>query len=232
MKQHIVTKGIILARTNFGEADRIITVLTSSQEKIRLLAKGVRKIKSKNAGGIELFSVNDVTYMSGRSDLGTLLTTRLNENFGSIVKDIDRTMYAYQVLKMFNKITEDSLDNGYFELLRTALSAINKPNLEIAYIQLWLTMHILTLTGHSPNLNTDKNGNNLIASDDYSIALDEMTFVQNKSGSYKADHIKLLRLARDSNEPSQLQRIKHIDHLLADLVNLTKLMLQQHVRVG
>lgn len=64
----IVTKGIVLSRTEFGEADRIITVLTTDHGKIRLIAKGVRRIKSKSAGGIELFSVSDITYIPGRRD--------------------------------------------------------------------------------------------------------------------------------------------------------------------
>ena len=46
MKQ-VVTKAIVLARTNYGEADRIVSVLTADKGKVRLLAKGVRKIKSK-----------------------------------------------------------------------------------------------------------------------------------------------------------------------------------------
>ncbi|MCA9330182.1 DNA repair protein RecO, partial [Candidatus Saccharibacteria bacterium] len=62
MKQ-IVTVGIVLARINYGEADRIVTILTPDHGKIRLLARGVRKIKSRLAGGIELFSINDLTYI-------------------------------------------------------------------------------------------------------------------------------------------------------------------------
>ena len=57
MKQ-LVTEVIILARTDYGEADRILTVLSPEYGKLRLLAKGVRRVKSKLAGGIELFSVS------------------------------------------------------------------------------------------------------------------------------------------------------------------------------
>jgi DNA repair protein RecO (recombination protein O) len=54
----IVTKGIVLTRTDYGEADRILHFLTPDQGKIAGIAKGVRKSKSKLAGGIELFSVS------------------------------------------------------------------------------------------------------------------------------------------------------------------------------
>jgi len=39
-----------LSRTDYGEADRILTVLTPDYGKLRLLAKGVRKVKSKLGG--------------------------------------------------------------------------------------------------------------------------------------------------------------------------------------
>ena len=94
MKQ-IVTRGIILSRTDFGEADRILTILTHEQGKIRGIAKGVRKVKSKLAGGIELFSISQISFIQGKSDIYTLTSTRLEKHFGNIVHDIDRTMYAY-----------------------------------------------------------------------------------------------------------------------------------------
>jgi len=115
MKQ-VVTKGIILARTDFGEADRIITVLTP-EGKVRLMAKGVRRIKSKLAGGIELFSISYITYIPGKGDVSTLISTRLDTYFSTIVSDINRTMFGYDVLKLINRATEDLAGNEYFELL-------------------------------------------------------------------------------------------------------------------
>ena len=56
----ISTRSIILTRINYAEADRIITFLTPSNGKVRAIAKGVRKAKSKLAGGIELFSISDI----------------------------------------------------------------------------------------------------------------------------------------------------------------------------
>ena len=50
------TKAIVLRRTDYGEADRILQLLTPSGKR-SVIARGVRKEKSKLAGGIELFSV-------------------------------------------------------------------------------------------------------------------------------------------------------------------------------
>ena len=48
------TEAIILRRTNYGEADRVISLITPDRGKISGIAKGVRKPKSKLAGGLEL----------------------------------------------------------------------------------------------------------------------------------------------------------------------------------
>lgn len=103
----IVTTAIVLGRTDYGEADRILTLLTPDQGKLRLLAKGVRRVKSKLAGGIELFSVSTITFVRGRGDIGALVSTRLNKHYGHIVQDLDRTMLGYELLKQLNKTTED-----------------------------------------------------------------------------------------------------------------------------
>ena len=63
------TQAIILKRINFGEADRILTAITPEYGKISILAKGVRRSKSKLAGGLELFSVTDIGFINGKSNL-------------------------------------------------------------------------------------------------------------------------------------------------------------------
>src|SRR3954464_12617433 len=124
MKQFL-TKGIVLSRTDYGEADRILTLLTPEQGKLRLMARGVRRAKSKLAGGIELFSVSDITFIRGRGDIGTLISARLNKHYANIVKDIDRVQLGYELIKQLNKATEDEPEEGYFHLLNQALETLD-----------------------------------------------------------------------------------------------------------
>lgn len=230
MKQ-IVTQGIVLSRTNYGEADRILTVLTPDQGKIRLVAKGVRRIKSRMAGGIELFTVNDITYIQGRGELGTLISSRLKKNYGSIVKDVDRTMYAYDVLKLINKVTEDSPEPEYFDLLGKCLSAINDATVSLDLIRLWLCMQLLKFGGHTPNFHTDLEGRVLEENIHYHFSFDDMIFNAHQSGPFISKHIKLLRLAQQTSNPAKLAQVQGTQDILIPLVQLAKTMLQQHQRV-
>ena len=64
---NIVDEAIVLKRIEYGEADRILTVLTKNHGKISVIAKGVRKPKSKLAGGIEIFCVNSISYVNSKN---------------------------------------------------------------------------------------------------------------------------------------------------------------------
>lgn len=229
MKQ-LTTKGIVLRRTNFGEADRIITVLTTDEGKIRLLAKGVRRIKSKLAGGIELFSINDLTFMRGKSELGTLISSRLVTNFGRIVSDVDRTMFAYEVLKTIDKNTEDIFDEDYFAILAETLDAIDNLDLNTDWIKIWVNIQLLKLSGHVPNLQTDPAGLPLDPGAVFIFSFDDMAFLAHPAGEFDARAIKVLRLAVRAKTPSVLAGISAVDALRAPLAQLTKTMYVSYSR--
>ncbi|MBP7821189.1 DNA repair protein RecO, partial [Candidatus Saccharibacteria bacterium] len=71
----IVDKAVVLRRTNYGEADRIVSFLTENNGKITCLAKGVRKQKSKMAGGIEPYCQVEITFIKGRGGMATLTSS-------------------------------------------------------------------------------------------------------------------------------------------------------------
>ncbi len=227
----IVTEGIILSRTNFGEADRILTILTPTHGRIRAMAKGVRKIKSKLAGGIELFSISNITYIKGKGEINTLISTRLKKHFGNIAKDINRTMYGYDVLKLINKNLEDNAGEEYFDLLAVYFEAMDYLDLKQEIIELWLGSHLLKLSGHSPNLKTTRDGNTLEEKQNYNFDFESMTFSQAVNGRYNSNHIKLLRLSFNLDSPIKISQIKNIDSSLGPALQLIKNMLKLYIRI-
>lgn len=226
MKQ-VVAKGIILARTDFGEADRILTILTLDEGKIRAIAKGVRKVKSKLAGGIELFSISQISFIRGKSDINTLTSTRLEKHFGHIVKDINRTMFAYQVLKHINRVTEDNAEPEYFHLLKETLEVLDDIKIDQTVIQFWLNIQLLKIAGHSPNLQTDTEGQKLSTNQNYNFDVSKMSFAPAAKGSYNQQHIKFLRLGLGLDSPKPLAQIIDLDTVLPAGLQLSKIMHKQ-----
>ncbi len=229
MKQ-TTTTAIVLSRTDFGEADRILTVLTADQGKVRLLARGVRKVKSKLAGGIELFSVNDISFL-GKGEVRTLTSSRMQKHYKNIVKDVERTMFGYEALKLINRITEDGAGQEYFDLLDSTLEAIDEADVELELIRLWLYMQLLKLGGHSPNLKTDTKEQPLDEKQKYSFDYKKMSFSVASNGHYNSAHIKLLRLGLSLNSPIKLKNISDSSKTADVCQQLSRSMLEQFVRL-
>jgi len=230
MKQ-ILTTGIILSRTDYGEADRIITVLTPDHGKLKLMARGVRKVKSKLAGGIELFSTSHITYIEGRGEIGTLTSTRLIRHYDGIVRDIDRVQLGYELIKQLNRATEDELEIAYYALLEQTFGVLDDPDIDPRLIRLLFEARLLRLAGHAPNLTTDSNGQKLMSDQAYNFDFDSMAFSERPAGKFTAAHIKALRLLFSDHSLRDIVRVKGIDDVLDDLAPLVRTMLQSFVRV-
>ncbi len=211
------TRALVIRRINYNEADRIITLITEKKGRVNVIAKGVRKQKSKLAGGIELLSISEVGYIVGKSNLYTLTSTRLIKHFANIVKNIDKTMLAYRFLEIIYKITEDSTGSEFFELLSTAFESLDL-NSDIGLIEVWFNLRILYLTGHSPNLNTDVNDNKLVEGKEYSFDIESMCFGDSELENFSDKDIKLMRILINSNSPEVIKRIENIDKNIVDHV--------------
>jgi len=229
MKQHITTS-IVLRRTNYGEADRILTILTPNMGKLRVIAKGVRRVNAKLAGGTELFSVSSITFLEGKADLGILISARLDKHYGQIAKDIDRTMLGYDLIKEIDRITEDQAEGTWFELLNQALSSLDNPEIGLSIIRFWFQAHTLLISGYSPNLQTDSEDRALDSDAHYSFSEPKMSFVPDNHGKIGADQIKFLRLGFSDHSPMTLQRVANAEELVNDCSGLLQSMLQVSLR--
>ena len=233
MIKQFTTQGIILTRTNFGEADRIITFITPDYGKVRAIAKAVRKSKSKLAGGIELFSVSELGFINGRGEIRTLIHSRLIKHYGNIVKDLDRTQLGYELIRITNRATEDAAESEYFNLLNEALDALDDHDINVQIVETWFYMRLLKLSGHTPNLHEDTDGEKLDSKNTYNFNIDRMRFApsQDGQGMFSASHIKLLRLGFNAQKPSLLQRVQCSDDVLPAIQPLVQAMLKTFIRL-
>ncbi|HSX42517.1 MAG TPA: DNA repair protein RecO [Candidatus Saccharimonadales bacterium] len=229
MSQQFVTEAIVLARTDYGEADRIITLITPASGKLRLIAKGVRRVKSKLAGGIELFSVTNLTYIRGRGEIGTLISARLVRHYGHIIRDIDRTMLGYDLIKQLHKATEDEPEADYFHLLDQSFAALDDAAISLDLIRLWFSAQLLRLSGHTPNLQTDVAGARLSATERYEFSFDDSAFTIRPDGGYGPDDIKFLRIVFSGNTPELISKVQGAGGLVEQNRQLVQFLAGQYV---
>ena len=217
MKQS-TSPAIVLRRTNYGEADRIVTFLTPAG-KVKAIVKGVRRSKSKLAGGIELFSESTITFLQTSGDLQRIVSTRLEQHWDGIVGDLQRMMFGYEVMKQMDKIIEDDAERDFYYVLKSTLQILGDVQTPLSAVELWYYMRILKLMGRVPNLETDNTGKALSQADLYTFSHDNMCFVPSAQGDFRAEHIKLLRLTL-GHQPAFLKQVKNIA-TLAEPLNTT-----------
>ena len=114
------TEAIILRRTDYGEADRILQLLTP-EGKRSVIAKGVRREKSKLAGGIELFSVSEVVIHEGRTELGLLTGAKLLEYYDAFVKDIELIEMGGAMMRSVNARADQIESPEFYKILKHTL---------------------------------------------------------------------------------------------------------------
>jgi len=192
MKTHR-TKAIVLRRTNYGEADRILQLLTPDGKR-SVMAKGVRREKSRLAGGIELFAICDVVIGEGRGELGILTSSRLVYFYRHIMQDYDRMQFAYTAIKLVSGASEMVDGPEWYDVLAETLAGLDVPSIQIDIVQVWFYLRYAALMGYELSLWHDITGEKLSPYQTYSYDVDERGLRAVEGGELTTKHIKLLRL--------------------------------------
>ncbi len=212
------TKAIVLKRVNYGEADRILTLLSVDQGKISAIAKGVRRQKSKLAGGIELFSVCDVGFVQGRGEMDTLVSSRLERHYENIVRDYDRLQQAYIMIRLIDAFTDRNAPEEYFDLMRDSFELLDNPKFNDDVAACWSYMQLMRLNGSPPELVQDADGKPLNADQDYAFSIEDGGFFASEAGIFRAADIKAWRVFLGANNLASLKRVSGLGDAAAKSV--------------
>lgn len=207
--KRIQTKGIVLKRVNYGEADRIITFITPSEGKISAIAKGVRKAKSKLAGGIELFSICDLSLIEGRGNLATVVSTRLETHFEKIISSYEHMEVGYAATRLVGAFTDDDAPESYFNLLAQTYALLSS-NCSAAVVACWFYLQLMKLHGALPDTLKDTDGDDLSASAKYAFSVEDARFFKSEMGVFGADEIKAWRVFLNA-EAKQIRSFTGLD---------------------
>jgi len=209
------TKAIVVHRTNYGEADRILHVLTPDHGVVSVIAKGARREKSKLAGGIELFTISDVTILRGRGDMGTLTGARMNTYFMHILDDYAKLQLGYEAIKQVRRAAEMVPEPAFFDLLSECFESLDNAKIPVQLIEAWFWLQLAILLGVGLNLTTDNHGQKLQADARYDFDGSTNEFIKSEQGKFSADHIKLLRLL-SAQSPRVAVHVKGLKYLIED----------------
>lgn len=141
---------IILKRINFGEADRLVTAFSKEHGKVKFIAKGSRKTKSKLAGSIEPFCRCDLLLARGRN-LDLLTGATVIRNYLDDDYDLNKIKFASFVAEILDKLSGDLVENvEVFELVDSVLSSITE--IDSNKLKVYFLSNFLSIYGVMPQL--------------------------------------------------------------------------------
>jgi len=144
-------RAVILRKLDYGEADRIFTLLTRTHGKVGAIAKGVRKQASKLGPSLELYGHVDVLLAKGRGELDVVAQVQRVQGY-RIEGDVERMSHAALICELAERVCEDRHPVvGVYELTVMALEELaheTDPRRASAYF----LMAALDLLGYAPQL--------------------------------------------------------------------------------
>ncbi len=143
------TEGIVVRRRNQGEADRILTLCTPLG-KLTLIAKGVRKVRSRKAGHLELFAHACLTVARSRSSWDVISQADTVQPHAPLRGDLVRGTYARYVVELYDRfVTEGEGGTALFDLLARTLGYLCREE-QLDLLARAYEQRLLTLVGFRP----------------------------------------------------------------------------------
>jgi DNA repair protein RecO (recombination protein O) len=145
------TEAVVIRRSDFGEADRLLTLFSQDRGKIRAIAKGARKPQSRKTGHVELFMRSKFLIAEGRNlDIAT--QAEMVESYARLRDDLVRATYASYAVELLDRFTvDDDPHRDIYELVTTTLGTLAGSD-DLLLAARYYELRLLSLTGFQPRL--------------------------------------------------------------------------------
>ncbi|MEN4040900.1 MAG: DNA repair protein RecO [Anaerolineaceae bacterium] len=144
-------EAVVLRHSDWGEADRLLTLYTLQAGKLRAVAKGARRLRSRKAGHLEPFTRVTLLLARGR-DLWIVTQAQTVAAYLALRDDLLRTGYAAYIVELLDRFTYEEGENlALYHLLHTTLERIDaSPDVLLAVR--YYELRLLDLLGFRPEL--------------------------------------------------------------------------------
>lgn len=234
MSTPVSTQAVLLKRVNHAEADRVVVFLTPQNGRVSAYAKGVRKPKSKLAGGLELCMVSDVVYIpSKKTDgLATITSARMKKYYSRIVSDYDSLQELFTILKIVEKASEYEVDSHVmYTLITEAMEGYESMSTTPKITTSWFIVNLSQMQGQGIMLERPLNEESFMQGARYSFDFEEMGFLEDPNGGLLANDIKLLKVMLASKSPKNLRNIVNIHEATERMSPIIQHITQQMIHM-
>jgi DNA repair protein RecO (recombination protein O) len=202
------TEAIVLKRTDLGEADSIITLYTPNMGKIRAVAKGVRRPKSKLGGHLDLLTRSALLLAQGQN-LDIITQSQTIDSFLPVRSDLNLIGSAIYMAELLDQFTAEQVESYPVYILLNNdllwLCEASNPELVLRHFEIQLLSHM----GYQPELYSCLGCNsrlmphrNTFSASSGGILCPECSRNEQASHSVSVEAIKVMRFLLENNQAS------------------------------
>jgi DNA repair protein RecO (recombination protein O) len=221
----VKTEGIVLKSLKYGDSSIIFTLYTKDFGKIKLLAKGVKRRKSRTPP-LGYFSLSEIVfYKREKSELHLLSSGETLKNFSGLSKSLNRFSWASAVAELLDQlITGEELNQRIFNLSLRTLSRmenVDESNLEKIF---WsFALKLFSNLGYKPKLDTCIKCGKEITEDEVFLSPERGGVICHNCTREEEYYLKLSRKAYLSARKLLFLDINKVDKIPVDKESLTEI---------
>lgn len=107
MSAELATEAVVIGGVDYGDSDRVITLLTRARGKLAAFAAGARRSKRRFAGALEPFTLLSVRLREGRGELLHLDSCSVIAAHGGLREDLGRLAHAGHAAELCRELLRD-----------------------------------------------------------------------------------------------------------------------------
>lgn len=143
-------EGVVLRTRAWGEADRIVTLLSQERGKFPVIAKGARRPRNRLAAGTQLFSYVEILAATGTA-LDSISQCEIKDSFRDLRDDLDKMTYGAYIAELVDELApENEPDQELFTLVLHLFCLLRHRNPRIVVVI--AALKLFSRAGYRPQL--------------------------------------------------------------------------------
>lgn len=141
--------GLAFRKVELNEADTIYSILTRFHGRIEAIAKGIRKLKSRKRGNIDLLTESNLSFAKGRN-LDIITEAELIDDFSNVKDSLDKTYTLFYICNLLSRFLQPGDDYRFIYDLVIKLLKLLSSDYSPLYLRAF-ELHFLSINGYEPD---------------------------------------------------------------------------------
>lgn len=150
----LITNALVIRHADYGDYDRMVTLITPQYGRVEAVARGCRRLKSQIVNAAELFTSGEYTLFE-RNGRYSIEQCQISESFFELRSDYDRLTHGVYWLRLLDALVQpDAPAEDIFLMTLRALAYLNYSDLPAPLVTFAFEAHLMALEGYAPRVDS------------------------------------------------------------------------------